>query len=407
MILNNIEVEVLASIELIDAYNKKFPEKCPNKNVIYCVHNKINGKNYIGQTSKLKRRFNNKPRGHFKAYEDSLVGKLSGRNILYRAWKKYGLKSFTIYVIELCSNRQELNIKEKYWIKTLHTCVKDPDCFGYNLTWGVDDVGYIISPESVEKAKKTMLERYGTLAPHTHTEEANKKRKETIFNRYGSKWFLSTRENLEKSWKTKIERYGDKCGVLHSKESKEKAEYRRRLTYFFDVSNKILLKNNNIITLDQYFETAYGVQKELRLVKKHILNAIELLDDLRKDSRWSETLEIIFGNSKQDLFNNLNTILEKRKKDNKDKMQSDSWSQLAKATQNLRSINNNVPNIDLDLTWEKYKEIVYKKYSQKYRGKRHLIHLIDALPIMKTLKGWTSNHERVFGSLTERDKEDL
>jgi len=60
MILNNVEVEILASTELIDAYNKKFPKNFIDKNVIYCVHNNINGKNYVGQTVDFRKRFSKK-----------------------------------------------------------------------------------------------------------------------------------------------------------------------------------------------------------------------------------------------------------------------------------------------------------------------------------------------------------
>lgn len=53
MTLNNIEVDILASVKLIDLYNKNFPENFIFENVIYCIHNNINGKNYIGQTKEF------------------------------------------------------------------------------------------------------------------------------------------------------------------------------------------------------------------------------------------------------------------------------------------------------------------------------------------------------------------
>lgn len=45
MTLNNIEVNILASVKLIDLYNHIYPENFfIHENVIYCVHNEVNGK---------------------------------------------------------------------------------------------------------------------------------------------------------------------------------------------------------------------------------------------------------------------------------------------------------------------------------------------------------------------------
>ena len=142
MLLNNIEVNILASIELIDAYNKNIPIDFINNNVIYCVHNKINGKNYIGQTVNFRNRFSESIIGHFKGYNDFINGTLQSKGILYAAWKKYGFESFIVYIIDDGDGRDFLNDRETYWIKTLHTCVKDSNCFGYDLTWGADDIGF-------------------------------------------------------------------------------------------------------------------------------------------------------------------------------------------------------------------------------------------------------------------------
>lgn len=46
--------------------------------------------------------------------------------------KKYGVKNFSISVLEECEN-ERLNEQEKYWIK-----IKDSYYNGYNLTFGGD-----------------------------------------------------------------------------------------------------------------------------------------------------------------------------------------------------------------------------------------------------------------------------
>ena len=82
--------------------------------IIYEIKNKINNKVYIGQYS----------RNDFESYWGS--GKL-----IKAAIQKYGIENFAKTVLEECSTKEELNEKEKYWIKTKNS-IKD----GYNLTEG-------------------------------------------------------------------------------------------------------------------------------------------------------------------------------------------------------------------------------------------------------------------------------
>lgn len=69
--------------------------------VIYKITNRIDGKIYIGQTTRsaMKRICEHK-------CKDSLIGK---------AIKKFGLENFQIENIERCDSKEELNLREKYW----------------------------------------------------------------------------------------------------------------------------------------------------------------------------------------------------------------------------------------------------------------------------------------------------
>lgn len=82
--------------------------------IIYEIKNKINGKVYIGQHSS----------DEFGTYWGS--GKL-----IKRAIKKYGLDNFERFILERCSTKEELNEREKYWIKENDSINK-----GYNLAEG-------------------------------------------------------------------------------------------------------------------------------------------------------------------------------------------------------------------------------------------------------------------------------
>jgi group I intron endonuclease len=87
--------------------------------IIYKTTNLVNGKIYIGQDSK------NNP---------NYLG--SGKLIKY-AILKYGIANFVKEVIESCNSKNELNEKERYWIKTL----KSQDMqIGYNIKPGGEGV---------------------------------------------------------------------------------------------------------------------------------------------------------------------------------------------------------------------------------------------------------------------------
>lgn len=215
MKLNNIEVEILSTMKLIDAYNNNFPEDFIMENVIYCIHNDVSGKNYIGQTINVKNRFSTTYVGHFRDYNRFINNEIEKTRALYRAWKKYGLESFTVFVIDVGSCRDELNEKEIYWIKTLHTCIKDPDCFGYNITWGGEN-DRIISEEAIKKSLAARREKYGGPCTNCHTPEAFAKGRQTKLERYGTTGFVNvfTPEAIEKKKRTNIEKYGNPFGNI-------------------------------------------------------------------------------------------------------------------------------------------------------------------------------------------------
>lgn len=82
--------------------------------IIYEIKNKVNGKIYIGQHS-----------------SDELGSYWGSGKLIKRAIKKYGIENFERTILEKCSNKNELNERERYWIKE-----KDSIHTGYNLTDG-------------------------------------------------------------------------------------------------------------------------------------------------------------------------------------------------------------------------------------------------------------------------------
>lgn len=90
--------------------------------IIYCIINKITKKKYIGQTIRtIQTRFMAHARYDKKSY-------------IHRSIIKYGEYNFSIFKIDEACTREELNEKERYWIKLFNT--RFPN--GYNLTEGGD-----------------------------------------------------------------------------------------------------------------------------------------------------------------------------------------------------------------------------------------------------------------------------
>lgn len=94
--------------------------------IIYEAINTVNGKRYIGQSiHSLQCRKTQ--------HENSVKYNRGGCRLFKRALAKYGIDSFDWKVIDTASSREELNIKESFWISFFNTT--DTSC-GYNLKGG-------------------------------------------------------------------------------------------------------------------------------------------------------------------------------------------------------------------------------------------------------------------------------
>lgn len=94
---------------------------------VYCHTNKINGKKYVGITSKKPEYRWNGGRGY------------NTQIIFARAIEKYGWENFEHEILETnIATLEEANKKEMYYIALYHTWVGDENCCGYNKTPGGD-----------------------------------------------------------------------------------------------------------------------------------------------------------------------------------------------------------------------------------------------------------------------------
>ncbi len=107
---------------------------------IYKITNLINGKIYIGKAKNIKSRFD----GHIRdSFNKGCVGY---ENLLHRAIRKYGKNTFIIEQIDTAESLNDLNTKEKYYIKSLNT---QNNKIGYNIAGGGDG-GDVLSTKSAE-----------------------------------------------------------------------------------------------------------------------------------------------------------------------------------------------------------------------------------------------------------------
>jgi group I intron endonuclease len=93
--------------------------------IIYKIVNLINGKLYAGQTI---RALNDRWSDHKRDAKNQVDYPL------YSAIRKYGVENFIIEIIDFASSLEELDNKEKFWIKELNSLCQNGN--GYNILDG-------------------------------------------------------------------------------------------------------------------------------------------------------------------------------------------------------------------------------------------------------------------------------
>ena len=123
---------------------------------IYKITNLINGKPYVGQTTRsIEVRF----REHANC-KTSFIGK---------AIRKYGYENFKIEILEECDTLEQLNEREKFFIAAFNSMSPN----GYNLTGGGE--GKIIISETSTKLSQVVTKLWASRSREERSEMARKR----------------------------------------------------------------------------------------------------------------------------------------------------------------------------------------------------------------------------------------
>lgn len=155
--------------------------------LIYVVTNKINGKQYVGQTIKTL---------HERWMLHLWCAKNNYRWPIYAAIRKYGIQSFELQVIDVAISSEELDEKEVYWIAKLKTLSPN----GYNIAVGGNKGPVLTGPDhpcyGKPKSAEARAKISATLKGHGFAPETLKKMSDA---KRGKKHTTEARENMRKA----------------------------------------------------------------------------------------------------------------------------------------------------------------------------------------------------------------
>ena len=127
------------------------------KFIVYMRTNKINNKRYIGITcNKPEDRWGNDGSGYLRKRPN---GEYS-QPLFARAILKYGWKNFDTSILFEGLTKDEAKAKEIELIAVYHTCIKDSECWGYNISLGGDGLRLYETAEEAEAANKANCKRW-------------------------------------------------------------------------------------------------------------------------------------------------------------------------------------------------------------------------------------------------------
>lgn len=237
--------------------------------IIYIIKNKINGKMYIGKTTKnLEERKKEHLSSKFE-YTHSLI---------HRAIEKYGSDNFDFSILKECSSSEELNESEIFFIKEFDSIKK-----GYNIGSGGDGGDNI----SNHPNNKKIREKISQSSKKIWTDERRKKHSELMSGEnnpnYKNNYGFNIGHVPINSGKTFEETYGEEKALdIREKISKgnlgtkkpgtSKAMKENNPSWRQDVKEKIGKANKGRVFSEEIRRKMSDAQKGKILSEEHRLN---------------------------------------------------------------------------------------------------------------------------------------
>ena len=239
--------------------------KQENYGYIYKITNRLNNKIYVG--------LHKSP-----VLDESYWG--SGR-LISAAIKKYGVENFSREILEWCNTRQELNRRERFWIKKL-----DSKRHGYNISDGGDGgatrIGMHHSEDTKEKIGRKHRGKYVS-------KEVKSKLSESLKGRNSPLYGIPLTEEHKK--KISENRKGKCCGEQHQDFGKHQTRERRERIGKSN-SNRIYINNGDatkhvkLEDLQYYLSNGWVVGKLLSDKHKQYLSNMKGESSSTYGTRW-------------------------------------------------------------------------------------------------------------------------
>lgn len=170
---------------------------------IYCIKNLVDGKTYIGQSTRMLNRMREHKWKLHKNKHDNIY--------LQRAYNKYGSNNFKFYVLCYC----EPFVLDMYETSAILSYRSSSKNFGYNLELGGNGKSKTISDETRKKQHDSHVGKIGSRLGSKWSDE---QRKNYSLTRKGMKY-----PPLSQEMRDKLSKYH--TGLLLSNEVKEKISF--------------------------------------------------------------------------------------------------------------------------------------------------------------------------------------
>lgn len=170
--------------------------------IVYKITNKINGKGYVGITTKtLAERFS------------AHCGRaISEKSAVQKAIRKYGRKNFSIEAIDSANTKEELIEKEISWIEKLNTFKG----YGYNLTLGGEGVSQMSELVKAKISKTKTGKKVPKLQGKEVTKSARVKISRTLGGNKVKLTNLKTGKVIILDWLNQARDYGLNPTLIHA-----------------------------------------------------------------------------------------------------------------------------------------------------------------------------------------------